>query len=147
MEEPRDVEHTCEVILLSEEGFEAGSSILAALRDNADDRLAVCEFFLNGESLVDNVRHPPEKSVVVISHHDLAYATGIVRDLRRRGAHQPILLVTPEQDLELILRAYKAGANDCVDSAISPALLRAKIRVWRRWSGTPLQRAIAAHLV
>ena len=145
MEEPRDVEHTCEVILLSEEHSEGRSSILAALRDNAGDGIEVRESFLNGNSPVDNVGHPPGKSVVVICHHDLAHATELVRDLRQHDAHQPILLVTPEHDIELILRAYKAGANDCIDSALSPALLLAKVRVWQRWSGAPLHRTTAVH--
>jgi DNA-binding response OmpR family regulator len=118
------------VLFLSEER----SSLAAALRDQARDRYVIREVYLNSWSPLSSILHSPEPCVIVISHHDLAGITQLVSEVRRHDVIKPILLVTPEQDTDLLLHAYRAGANDCIASTISPALLMAKVRVWQRWS-------------
>jgi DNA-binding response OmpR family regulator len=130
MEEAGNVEHHCEVLLLAEQR----SALLIALCDQARDRLVIREAILDGQSSISDTVHPSGPCVVVISYQDLAGVIKFVHEVRRQNAVKPILLVTPEQDTDLLLSAYQAGANDCISSTISPALLLAKVRVWQRWS-------------
>jgi DNA-binding response OmpR family regulator len=131
------------VLFLTEER----SSLAAALRDQARDRYKICEVLLNGQSPLSFIQYPPEPCVVVICHHDLAGVTQLVSEVRRYDASMPILLVTPEQNTDLLLRAYHAGANDCIASSISPALLLAKVRVWQRWSHVAARSIAAANVM
>lgn len=55
----------------------------------------------------------------------------------RKQFDQPILLVTASHDVDYHLKAYQAGADECISSQVSKDLLRAKINVWLRWTGQP----------
>lgn len=51
-------------------------------------------------------------------------------------AVNPVLLFTPNADEAHILRAYRAGVDECVVKPISPALFLAKVRAWLRRAWT-----------
>ena len=126
-------EHFGKVVFLSEKKSPEPSVLL----NQVDNSFKAHEIRLDGKSSLGQLENLSGSYVVVINYSDLTYAIQLVRILRRRDESKPILVVTPEQDVNLILRAYKAGVNDCIESTISPALLFAKIHAWMRWLGRP----------
>lgn len=68
-------------------------------------------------------------------------------DLARRvcaEAVNPVLLFTPSYDEVCILRAYRAGVDDCVVKPVSPALFVAKVRAWLRRAWTVKTEALVS---
>lgn len=47
----------------------------------------------------------------------------------------PILLLTPVHSEEYVIKAYKAGVDDCMSKPVSPSLFQAKVKVWLRRLG------------
>ena len=56
-------------------------------------------------------------------------SVGICRKLRTEYRN-PILVLTHEKDEYFVLRAYKAGADDCLVQPMSSPLLLAKVQAW-----------------
>jgi DNA-binding response OmpR family regulator len=54
----------------------------------------------------------------------------------RPQAVNPIVLFTPYRDEAYMLRAYQAGADECVVKPVGPPLFVAKVRAWMRRSWT-----------
>jgi DNA-binding response OmpR family regulator len=52
----------------------------------------------------------------------------------RTATEVPILFVSPVDDEEVALAAYKAGADDYIIKPFSRSLLFAKMRAWLRWA-------------
>ncbi|HZD58482.1 MAG TPA: response regulator transcription factor [Anaerolineales bacterium] len=50
----------------------------------------------------------------------------------RAEATVPVLLLTSRSSEEYILKAYQAGADECIPPPVSPRLFLAKIRAWLR---------------
>ena len=119
------------VIILSERK----SPELSTLLTQVDSSFRVQEIQLDSRASLNGLEELSRPNVVVMNNSDLTDAIELVRAIRQRDEAKPILVVTSEQDVDVILRAYRAGVNDCIDSTISPALLLAKIRVWLRWLG------------
>ncbi len=119
------------VIILSERK----SPELSTLLTQVDSSFRVQEIQLDSRASLNGLEELSRPNVVVMNYSDLTDAIELVRAIRQRDEAKPILVVTSEQDVDVILRAYRAGVNDCIDSTISPALLLAKIRVWLRWLG------------
>ena len=53
----------------------------------------------------------------------------------RAGYYSPILILIYERDERSLLRAYEAGADDCLVQPLSIHLLLAKVQAWLRRSG------------
>jgi len=53
----------------------------------------------------------------------------------RSGYYGPILILLYEQDERYLLRAYEAGADDCLVQPLSIHLLLAKVQAWLRRAG------------
>lgn len=111
--------------------------LASALRELAGDSLDVHEVTLNGYRCDDYVQRLKGSGVIIIHHHDFAGVLDLIRCVRSHDQRKPILFATAEQDGDLLLQAYTAGANDCLESAVSPELLLAKVRVWLRWHDAP----------
>jgi len=65
---------------------------------------------------------------------DEAESLEICRKLRA-GYYNPILILHYSQDERFLLRAYDAGADDCLGQPLSIYLLLAKVQAWLRRSG------------
>lgn len=59
----------------------------------------------------------------------------LVRQLCAEAVN-PVLLLTSTHDEAYVLRAYRAGVDECVVKPISPALFLAKVRAWLRRAWT-----------
>ena len=55
----------------------------------------------------------------------------LCRQLRAQY-NNPILVILPERDEELMLRVFEAGAEDCLVQPLDHRLLVAIIKAWRR---------------
>jgi DNA-binding response OmpR family regulator len=66
---------------------------------------------------------PPDQAISLISH-------------LRQETSVPVLLLTRSESEEFLLRAYEAGADDCIVKPVSASLFLAKVKVWlrRTWS-------------
>ncbi len=71
--------------------------------------------------------------LIVDVYHDLD-AIQFCRQIRLTIPN-PVLLLTPKADEQYMLRAYEAGADDCVTKPISPAIFLAKVVAWMRQTG------------
>lgn len=72
---------------------------------------------------------------VIVCLRDDQKGIELARQLRAI-AFNPILLLMPRYDENLILRAYGSGIDECIVSPISPAVFLAKISAWMRHSWT-----------
>jgi DNA-binding response OmpR family regulator len=55
----------------------------------------------------------------------------------------PILLLSAECDEVHCLEAYRAGADECIQKPVSPAVLVAKVRAWLRHAWTVRAESLA----
>ena len=78
--------------------------------------------------------------IIVETHAQSSDAIDLIQRLRQRFA-SPILLVATSNDETYFLQAYQAGADECISSRASDALLRAKVRAWMRWTSKAMHSA------
>jgi len=59
------------------------------------------------------------------------FALNLIKEFRKETS-LPILLLTPRQEEEYLLEAYRCGADECILKPVSPAIFMAKTRSWLR---------------
>lgn len=62
----------------------------------------------------------------------------------RAATLNPILLLSAQCDEVSCLEAYQAGADECIQKPVSPAVLVAKVRAWLRHAWTVRAESLAA---
>jgi DNA-binding response OmpR family regulator len=89
-------------------------------------------------SLLDLSLHDLEKmdidAIVVEAHLHSVEALELIGRLRQQ-THYPILFMTADTDERYYVKAYRAGADECISTRISNELMLAKVRAWLRWTG------------
>jgi DNA-binding response OmpR family regulator len=98
-------------------------------------------------SLLDLTLHDLEKmnidAIVVETHLHSVEALELIGRLRQQ-THHPILFMTADTDERYYVKAYHAGADECISTRISNELMLAKVRAWLRWTGRAPTRADSA---
>ena len=114
--------------LLLVEGDAAGLRALEEALEPLGQRLVKAS---SGEAALEHLLR--EQFAVLVLDGKALGDSGLelVRRLRRRAPHLPLLLLGHQgHDAEQLQRALEAGASDCLPRPFAPALLRAKVEVF-----------------
>ena len=71
--------------------------------------------------------------IVVEAHAQSEDGLELCRRLRT-GFENPLVLVAVGSDEDYCVRAYEAGVDECIATAVTDDLLSAKLNAWLRWS-------------
>lgn len=124
------IERSTKVILIS---HGLNTAWIDTLRSALETAFSVPVVHLDGDyrhSLDQRLAGP---ALIMIYDTDFARILETVQRWHRRHADTPLLVVSPEQDEDRLVRIYHAGADECIHTDVGLPLLLAKLRVWMRW--------------